>query len=165
MGWHEGKWGGCSKACPTGTQTRKVTCVSSVVKSKAKSGGKKKKSGAKKKKKMPGGKKGKKKKYPGKKLKVLESAEEDEEIEYRAPETELERSAVVNDSKCSGTKPATSRSCATTSGCGYTKVKHTAWKCAAACGKSTKTRSFQCKRSDGTMADGKLCGGTSESAK
>ena len=69
----------------------------------------------------------------------------------------------VSNSSCdAGTKPATSESMANYSTCDYTAVNWTGWTYASACSTNTsRTRTADCRRSDGTIVADSECTGRS----
>ncbi len=68
-------------------------------------------------------------------------------------------SAVQVDGACNaGNRPAASQVGEDYSGCSYTAVNPTAWTFASTCSTNTsKTRTFQCQRGDGTIVDNSEC--------
>lgn len=75
----------------------------------------------------------------------------------------------VADSYCSGTKPSTSTSCSSTSGCTYSWYTGTwssyTWTSGTSyCGYGQRTRSVYCKRSDGNSVSDSYCSGSKPSS-
>lgn len=74
----------------------------------------------------------------------------------------------VSDSYCSGTKPSTSTSCSSTSGCTYSWYSGSYGSCSislgrSVCGQGYKYRSVYCRRSDGSSMSDSYCSGTKPS--
>lgn len=66
--------------------------------------------------------------------------------------------AVMSDAACSGTKPATTDVRYDVSSCGYAAANWTSWKPSSTCSATaTKTRTAQCRRSDGQIVGASEC--------